>query len=150
MRRRFTTLLAVAVAATSLTLGALPGAASDRFTDVPDSNIFHADIGWLADTDITKGCNPPDNTEFCPADNVTRGQMAAFFVRGLDLTDSTGGTDFTDTDGNVFENDILLLSASGITKGCNPPDNTEYCPEREVTRGEMAAFFVRALGLTDT
>ena len=150
MRRRFTSLLAVAVAATSLTLVTLPGAASDRFTDVPDSNIFHDDIGWLADTDITKGCNPPDNTEFCPADNVTRGQMAAFFVRGLDLTDSTGGTDFTDTDGNVFENDILLLSASGITKGCNPPDNTEYCPEREVTRGEMAAFFVRALGLSDT
>jgi 5'-nucleotidase len=140
----------MAVAVTSIGLVGLPGAASDRFTDVPDSNIFHADIGWLADTDITRGCNPPDNTMFCPEDNVTRGQMAAFFVRGLNLTSTEGGTDFTDTDGNVFEGDILRLSAAGITRGCNPPANDEFCPEREVTRGEMAAFFVRALGLTDT
>lgn len=32
---------------------------------------------------------------------------------------------------------------NGITKGCNPPDNTEFCPERSITRGEVAAFFHR-------
>lgn len=149
LKRRFTTLLVVAVAMTGLWVGA-PALAGHDFEDVPDTNIFHNDISWLADAGITRGCNPPDNTEFCPGDNVTRGQMAAFFVRGLGLTSTDGGTDFTDTDGDVFENDILRLSASGITKGCNPPDNTEFCPDREVTRGEMAAFFVRALGLTDT
>jgi hypothetical protein len=55
--------------------------ASDRFTDVPDSNIFHDDITALAEAGVTKGCNPPDNTEFCPGDNVTREQMAAFLNR---------------------------------------------------------------------
>ena len=27
------------------------------------------------------GCNPPANTRYCPGDNVTRGQMAAFMKR---------------------------------------------------------------------
>ncbi|NIS66336.1 MAG: hypothetical protein GTO05_14485, partial [Gemmatimonadales bacterium] len=40
--------------------------AADRFADVPDTNVFHADIAWLADAGVTKGCNPPDNDRFCP------------------------------------------------------------------------------------
>lgn len=55
--------------------------ASHQFTDVPDTNIFHDSIAWLADNGVTKGCNPPTNDEFCPNDNVTRGQMAAFMQR---------------------------------------------------------------------
>ncbi len=55
--------------------------ASDVFTDVPNSNVFHDDITWLANAGVTKGCNPPDNTLFCPSDNVTREQMAAFMHR---------------------------------------------------------------------
>jgi hypothetical protein len=55
--------------------------AADRFTDVPDSNVFHDDIGWLADSGVTIGCDPPANTLFCPSDEVTREQMAAFLRR---------------------------------------------------------------------
>jgi len=55
--------------------------ATHRFKDVPSSDIFHGDITWLADNDITRGCNPPANDRFCPDDNVTRGQMAAFMHR---------------------------------------------------------------------
>jgi hypothetical protein len=55
--------------------------ASHQFTDVPNSNIFHNDIAWLADNGITKGCNPPANTKYCPEANVTRQQMAAFMHR---------------------------------------------------------------------
>ncbi|GBE24696.1 hypothetical protein BMS3Bbin02_00971 [bacterium BMS3Bbin02] len=55
--------------------------AADRFTDVPDTNNFHDDIGWLADAGVTLGCNPPANDEFCPTENVTREQMAAFMHR---------------------------------------------------------------------
>jgi hypothetical protein len=39
----------------------------------------------LAAAGITQGCNPPQNNRFCPNDVVTRGMMAAFLVRGLDL-----------------------------------------------------------------
>jgi hypothetical protein len=54
---------------------------------------------------------------------------------------------FTDTDGSVFKADIDWLAAEGITKGCNPPKNDKYCPNGQVTRGQMAAFLVRALKL---
>lgn len=57
------------------------GWAADKFKDVPDSNIFHDDIAWLADAGVTKGCNPPTNDEFCPGDNVRRETMAAFMRR---------------------------------------------------------------------
>lgn len=55
--------------------------AADRFTDVADSNPFDDDIAWMADTGITKGCNPPANDRFCPGNYVTREQMAAFMHR---------------------------------------------------------------------
>ena len=38
----------------------------------------------LAAAGVTRGCNPPVNDRFCPADLVTRGQMAAFLYRTLD------------------------------------------------------------------
>jgi hypothetical protein len=112
-------------------------------------NTFEVDIEWLADQGITKGCNPPDNTLYCPDDFVSRGQMAAFMVRALDYTDDGGGDLFTDDDGNTFEADIDKLASAGVTKGCNPPTNDEYCPNDFVTRGQMAAFLVRAMGYTD-
>jgi hypothetical protein len=55
--------------------------ASHQFNDVPGSHTFHGDIAWLADVGVTRGCNPPANTEFCPDEPVTRGQMAAFMRR---------------------------------------------------------------------
>ncbi len=55
--------------------------ASHSFSDVPDTNTFHEDIEWLADNRVTIGCNPPENTEFCPEENVTREQMSAFMHR---------------------------------------------------------------------
>ena len=61
----------------------------------------------------------------------------------------TTAQDFLDTQGSVFENDAAWMSGSGITKGCNPPANNLYCPDDLVTRAQMAAFLVRALGYTD-
>ena len=58
-----------------------------------------------------------------------------------------GGT-FVDDNGNTHEGFIEAIAAEGITLGCNPPTNDEYCPGSTVTRGQMAAFLVRALGLT--
>ncbi len=53
---------------------------------VDDNNsVFEADIERLAAADITHGCNPPANTNFCPYARVTRGQMAAFLARAMSL-----------------------------------------------------------------
>ncbi|SVD85422.1 uncharacterized protein METZ01_LOCUS438276, partial [marine metagenome] len=78
----------------------------------------------------------------CPDRAVTRGEMAAFLVRALDLTPMTAGDPFTDDDGSLFETDIETLRSHGITAGCT---TTTFCPDRAVTRGEMAAFLVRGL-----
>jgi hypothetical protein len=114
-----------------------------------DGNTHEANIDIIGDLGITRGCNPPYNDDFCPDGTVTRGQMAAFIVRTFDVTDDAGRDWFTDDDESVFEDDINKLAASGITAGCNPPMNDEFCPDEAVSRGAMAAFLVRALGLTD-
>jgi hypothetical protein len=55
-------------------------AAGGSFTD-DDTSVFEADIEWLADAGVTRGCNPPANDRFCPSQAVSRGQMAAFMRR---------------------------------------------------------------------
>ncbi len=113
-----------------------------------DTSIFVNHIEWLAAEGVTKGCNPPHNTLFCPKATVTRGQMAAFLSRALGYT-AAPDAGFTDTVGHLFETDINKLAAVGVTKGCNPSEgNTEFCPNDPVTRGQMAAFLSRALGYT--
>jgi hypothetical protein len=52
-------------------------AAGGTFTD-DDTSIFEADIEWMAANGITSGCG---TGLYCPDDNVTRGQMAAFMKR---------------------------------------------------------------------
>jgi hypothetical protein len=120
----------------------------DPFVD-DDGHIFENAIEWLAGKGITQGCNPPVNDRFCPDDPVTRGEMAVFLVRAKGYTDNGGGDLFVDDDGLFYENAADKLFTAGVTLGCNPPVNDRYCGEREVTRGEMAAFLVRAFGYTD-
>ncbi len=115
-----------------------------------DGLIFEQAIEWLSGAGITQGCNPPWNDMFCPNANVTRGQMAAFLVRALGYTNSGSGDFFIDDDGSIFEDSIDKLAFAGVTAGCNPPWNDMFCPNANVTRGQMAAFLVRALGLTDS
>ena len=43
---------------------------------------FKDDIVWLSEADITRGCSPG---KFCPNAAVSRGQMASFLVRALEL-----------------------------------------------------------------
>ncbi len=112
-----------------------------------DDSVFEEDIIWLSDTGITRGCNPPVNDEYCPDQPVTRGQMAAFLARALDLSTPADSDRFVDDDDSEFEADIEALADADITRGCNPPVNDRYCPDRPVTRGQMAAFLTRALNL---
>jgi len=122
--------------------GAIEG---DRFVDDDDS-VFEADIERLAAAGVARGCNPPANDRFCPDSLVTRGEMAAFLVRGFRLTTS-GDRTFVDDDGLVFETDIERLATAGVTLGCNPPVNDRFCPNDSVLRDQMASFLARAAGL---
>jgi hypothetical protein len=56
-----------------------------------------------------------------------------------------GGT-FLDDDQIPEEGYIEAIAAAGITVGCNSA-NDQFCPDRTITRAEMATMLVRALGL---
>lgn len=126
----------------------LDASSENHFTD-DDGSIFEDDIDALAAAGITRGCNPPDNDRFCPDELITRGQMAAFLVRGFGYGDPGAGDLFVDDDDSIFEGDIDRLGTAGVTRGCNPPDNDRYCPEDLVLRDQMASFLGRAMSLQE-
>jgi hypothetical protein len=112
-----------------------------------DGNVHEGGIEAIAAAGITTGCNPPTNNRYCPSQTVTRGQMAAFIVRALGLTQADQDQ-FTDDAGHRFEAAINRLAGAGITLGCNPPDNDRFCPDQAIARDEMATFLTRTTGLT--
>ncbi len=124
----------------------LPATDVDHFDD-DDGSIFETAINRLATAGITVGCNPPVNTRFCAGDLVSRGQMAAFLTRAFDLP-GTGKDHFDDDNGSIFESAINRMATAGITVGCNPPANNQFCPISSVKRGQMAIFLARALELS--
>jgi len=127
----------------SLTLG---DGQSYAFTDISDS-VHESDINAIAELRITFGCNPPENTLFCPLNSVTRGQMAAFLNRALALPATTQDF-FTDDETSIFENDInRLVSVAGTDLWCA---SGRYCPNEFITRAEMALFLQRAIDLQAT
>ncbi|MGH8944195.1 MAG: S-layer homology domain-containing protein [Acidimicrobiia bacterium] len=91
-RRRVTTIMATLAVIVAVPVAVI---AAHSFDDVPDSNQFHESIAWMQENGITIGCNPPANTQYCPEDNVSRQQMAAF-MRRLAQTDGSTGIGVTD------------------------------------------------------
>ena len=57
------------------------------------------------------------------------------------------GTPFTDVADSAFLGDINWAYDNGITGGCT---ETRFCPEANVTRGQMASFLVRMFDLPPT
>lgn len=124
----------------------IPATATDHFND-DNGHVLEGAINRIAEAGITLGCNPPANDRFCPDRNLTRAEAAGFLARALGLPASA--TNFFDDDnGHVLEGAINRIAAAGITVGCNPPANSNFCPNRILTRGEMATMLTRALSLT--
>ena len=135
---RLTALLA-AVALLAVTTPALPADSAGTFGDVSAGDVHAPGIAAVAAAGLTTGY--ADGT-FRPGQDVTRGQMATFLFRGLDLTDP-GGTSFPDVAAdNVHAPGIRAVAAAGIAGGFG--DGT-YRAELPVTRAQMATFLVRAL-----
>jgi hypothetical protein len=138
-------LLAIASADTNMSYYhgflSLGGGGGHPFTDIAGTP-FEDDIVWLWEQGITTGCTA---TKFCPKDPVTRGQMATFLARALDLPAALGDH-FTDDDGTAHEDNINRLFEAGITTGCTA---TKFCPKDPVTRGQMSTFLDRGYELPD-
>ncbi len=63
----------------------LPNTNDDFFNDDPGS-VFENAINKIAAVGVTQGCNPPANSRYCPTNRVTRGEMAAFIKRSVELS----------------------------------------------------------------
>jgi hypothetical protein len=119
-----------------------PAALPASFTDVPASHPFADYIFLLKSFSVTLGCT---TTTYCPDKAVTRGQMAAFLIRARfgESFSFSPVQSFTDVPpAHPFFNYIQKLRETGITLGCT---ETAFCPDDSVTRGQMAAFLIRAL-----
>jgi len=119
------------------------------FFDVPATHWAFSWIDRLYISGVTTGCldNP---LRYCPEEQVTRAEMAKFLLKGIYgeayepptlLPDESTG--FNDVPWDHWAAAwITQLSLDEITSGCGEGN---YCPEKKVTRAEMAKFLLTAL-----
>ena len=92
--------------------------AAGAFTDLDPASPHNANIEAIRQAGITKGCDPPDFTLYCPNDYVTRQEMASFLARTAGLGDNppvaNAQTAATVVDGAITP---AKLSATGSTGG---------------------------------
>ena len=150
-RAQFATLIVGALDASGRTLPE-GSAAAASFIDVETGSTHAPAILRLTEAGVILGCDPPVGERYCPADPLTRAQLATLLARALDLEvrlhdELHPATQrFLDVPPDtVHAPAIACLCDAGITWGCNPPANTRFCPGQTVTRGQLASFLVRAV-----
>lgn len=107
-------------------------------------------IGWVGDSGNAEWVAPGLHFEIrqngTAINPYTALVAAAVPPEPADAEVALGQNHFTDDEGSVHESNINRLRDLGITRGCNSA-GTEYCPEVEVKRGQLAAFMRRFLEL---
>jgi hypothetical protein len=123
----------------------LGGGLNQIFADVPVDYWAAPWILALFRAGVTGGCAAAPLL-YCPQAAVTREQMAVFLLKaqmGAGYAPPSCGTlPFGDVGcASVFAPWIHELVARGITAGCG---DANYCPDRVVTREQMAVFLLKA------
>lgn len=112
------------------------------FVDVDAGSTHAAAIDALRRERITDGCSR-SGPRFCPADAVTRQEIASLLVRAERYARrSSSFVDVSPT--NRHAGAIGALAREGVTRGCDP-SGRRYCPRQSVTRGQLASMLYRAL-----
>ena len=119
---------------------------TSQFDDVEADQWWSPYVERLVKLKVTTGCKT-EPLRYCPDRPVTRAQMATFLVLAFDLEEAPSAG-FTDTEGDVHQPNIDALAAAGITSGCRA-DPPSYCPDKPVTRAQMATFLHRAIATSD-
>ncbi len=117
--------------------------ATGYFNDVYPSS-HHDDIYKLERAGFTTGYG--SRVIFNPWGNLTRAEIATFIARAAKLPPRPNNySSFNDVPVNTYYTGAVeAIRAAGISGGCG---NNNFCPNRLVTRQEMAVFLQRALGL---
>ena len=125
--------------------------AAERYTDIADAGVHRTGIeallkaGILTRTECEQGF-------FCSDSPIQRWVMAVWLVRALDGEEprTDGTTDFADVNADEWWTPyVARLAELEITKGCGTKP-ARYCPEKSVTRSQMATFIKRAFKLPAT
>jgi hypothetical protein len=133
----------VAVTVAGLAAVTLPSGYFADFLDVDGAHQFHDFVVDVAKAGVTAGCG---GGNYCPADAVTRAQMAVFLLKakhGSGYVPPGCAGIFSDVPcPSQFANWIEQLAAEGVTSGCG---TGVYCPADPVTRAQMAVFLLKAV-----
>ena len=108
--------------------------------------------GWDTDYAGPLGIQVPTNKDVEYVIDVEQAPSADYQYFGWvevwsrrTVSPAPGAATFNDVPtGHPFFQFVEALYASGITAGCG---NGNYCPDNPVTRGQMATFLAKALGL---
>ncbi len=120
------------------------GGPGGTFTD-DDGSPHEGYIEAIVAEGITGGC-ATDPPRFCPGTMVSRGQLASFLARALDLPPASRDY-FLDDNGSPHEDNTNRVAEARITRG---DASGRYNPAGSVTRDQMASFLVRAFSLAAT
>ena len=120
-----------------------------RFLDVTDGSMFEPFIYAAAGAGVMPGCDVPAFL-FCPADLVTRADMAGFILRavhGEDFVPAPYAGAFGDVSAGDYNADyIQSFFDEGYTVGCG---GGNFCPDAVHTRGQTAVFILKGTHGTD-
>ena len=131
------------VAVSQLSAVAQPGG----YADVPEDAYYSAPVADLAGGGVFDSTGCDDG--FCPGEAIDRKTMAVWVVRILDGSEPPAtASRFNDVDADSFYAPFIERMAElGVTGGCG--DGSGFCPDRAVTRAQMAVFLTRAYDLPD-
>ena len=110
--------------------------------------VYAEPIEALAESGVLEGSECLESY-ICPEEPIDRATFAVWLTRTLDEDEPVEVTTsrFADIDPELWwAPHVERLAELGVTVGC-AADPPRYCPERGVTRGQMAAFLTRALAL---
>ena len=146
---RLSVVVAAVLVASMVVAG--PVAAQDDagagFTDVT-GGVHKPAIDALAALGVFEGTECAEGM-FCPRDEMKRWTMGVWLVRVLDDEEpaAVSESSFVDVDtGEWWLGHVERLAELEVTKGCKT-EPLRFCPDRFVTRAQMATFLVRAFDL---
>lgn len=117
----------------------------DAFGDSDKAGVHRPAVEALAEWGYLEGTEC-ETDRFCPRDPIERWAMAVWLVRALGYKPyNTDTSRFADVSADEWWSPYAeRIARLEVTDGCKRGP-LRYCPDRPVTRGQMAAFLVRAL-----
>jgi hypothetical protein len=112
------------------------------FDDVPPTHPAFTAIEAGAAAGYWAGCGPD---RFCPGDGLSRAAAAVMIARVVSPRRVVPAGRFDDLQADHWAaTAVESLAAAGLVSGCG---DGRFCPDRFVTRAELAALLLRAAGL---